>query len=286
MQVFVNGSWRDAESAKISVFDRGFLYGDAVFDTIPAYQNNFFRLQEHLQRFYAGADYLGIIPPYAKTELRTLLFASLAKNRLKDALLRLTLSRGIGARGLASQSAQAASLIIYCFPRSIEQQEKLKQGCRVILAQTRKIPSACMNPLIKSANYLNGVLAMREAEYQNADEAFLLNTSGMLAEGACSNIFWIKDRELFTPALSCGIMAGITRAAVVEISIQLGVKVNQVEAPPQALLQAEEVFFTHSGCNIQPVRQVGQQSYACPGEITRKLTSALLSLIAAETAAN
>ena len=193
MKIFIDGHFYIPEEAKISILDRGFLYGDGIFETMAVYHGKIFRLQQHLERLYQSAKAIAFTIPHSPDELTQYLYQTITENTYQPGLLRLTLSRGIGVHGLDPDACIQPTVAILPFPAK-SYSEKLKQGAHVIIANTRHIPPACLNPGIKCANYLVNILAYREAMQCNADEAIMLNLDGFITEGSTSNIFFIKDK--------------------------------------------------------------------------------------------
>ncbi|MDQ2695695.1 MAG: aminotransferase class IV, partial [Pseudomonadota bacterium] len=225
---------------------------------------------------------LGLAVPVDRQTLTRRLHACLAKNGRRDAVLRLSLSRGISGRGLATAGCTDPTLLILCFPPRRYPPQMLAEGAHVILASVRRTPAAALDPLAKTANYLNNILAFREAEMQGAAEALMLNTAGELAEGAVSNLFLVRDGALWTPALACGVMAGVTRAAVLEVAGTTGIDAREARLYPQDLASADEAFFTNTTAAVMPIGLVDGYCYAAPGPVTQTLRAGLLALIQRE----
>lgn len=267
--IYVNGKWFEEAEAKISVFDRGFLYGDGIFETMTSFHGRILFWDKHLERFMQGARNLGITPPHSERQLQGLLQETLERNGLTNATLRLTLTRGIGPRGLGTKNYES-SLIIYCFERDALSGE-LPQAADTIIANTIRVPPICVNPAFKSANYLNQISAYREAEEKKANEAFMLNISGYLTEGTVSNLFFIKKNTLYTPAISCGITDGIIRATLLELAHSNGIPIAEGNFKLADLFAAEEAFYTNCSCIMTPVRRVNNQVMEAPGQLTMRL---------------
>lgn len=282
MWAWLNDCLVPVEEARVSVLDRGFLYGDGIFETLAAFAGGLFRLDAHLDRFFASARSLGLAVPADRQTLARRLYACLAKNNRRDAVLRLSLSRGRSGRGLATAGCTDPTLLILCFPPRRYPPPMLAQGAFVILASVRRTPAASLDPLAKTANYLNNILAFREAEMRGAAEALMLNVAGDLAEGAMSNLFLVKDGALRTPALDCGVMAGITRAAVLEVAGTHGIDAGEARLSPQDLEAADEAFFTNTTAAVMPIGRVDGRRYAAPGPVTQMLRAGLLALIERE----
>lgn len=282
MLAYLNNDLIPVEQARISVLDRGFLYGDAIFETVAAYAGTCFRLDRHIARFLCSAELLGIEPPYSAREIAQQLNHCLQSNGLSDAVLRFSLSRGRSTRGLDVRGCVDPTFVILCFPKRPYPRTLLTQGAVATLANIRRIPATALNPLAKTANYLNGILAFREAIERGANEAFLLTIAGALAEGTVSNVFLVHDGVLRTPTLETGIIAGITREAVLEVASDLAMPVYEGILPAAELEAADEVFYTNTTATIMPVSRIDQRRYSPQGPVTTRLRGALHALIERE----
>ncbi|MDX1656525.1 MAG: aminotransferase class IV [Candidatus Competibacteraceae bacterium] len=282
MWTYLNDKLIPLEQARVSVMDRGFLYGDGLFETLAAYDGVLFRAAAHLERLAGGADYLGIPLPVDLDTLQQRLYACLNQNRRKDAILRLSLTRGPAQRGLSTRGPVQPTLVILCFPPKLYPRALVEAGAAATLSTVRRVPSQALSPLAKTGNYLNNILAYREAEARQVDEALMLNSDGELAEGSVSNLFLVRNGELHTPALDCGIMAGITRAAVLEVAQEQGLTCRELHLPLSALDDAQEIFYTNTTATVMPLTLIDQRHYGPPGPLTRRLRQGLRALIARE----
>lgn len=282
MLAYLNDDLVPVEQARVSVLDRGFLYGDAIFETVAAYAGTCFRLDRHIARFLRSAELLGITPPYSAQDMAQRLNHCLQSNGLTDAVLRFSLSRGRATRGLDVRGCVDPTFVILCFPARPYPRKLLTQGAVATLASIRRIPATALPPLAKTANYLNGILAFREATERGANEAFMLTTTGALAEGTVSNVFLVHDGVLRTPSLETGIIAGITREAVLEVADDLAIPVHEGILPAAELETAAEVFYTNTSATIMPVGRIDQRHYSPQGPMTIRLRKALHALIERE----
>ena len=245
MLIFLNGKFVPEEKAVVSVFDRSFLYGDGLFETIRVFNGKPFRWQQHMKRLQQGADFLKIKVPFTSAQLLAFATKLVAKNEMPDSLLRLTLSRGVGAPGYSPKRANAPILVMT--PRPVP---KTGQGSRWKLVTS----SFCLptnDPLahFKTCNKLPQVLARAQADAAGADEALLLNTGGFVVEGASSNLFWVKRGIIYTSPLA-GILPGVTRAVVFEIASQLKIPVREKNSRLKELLSADGIFLSLSSFGI------------------------------------
>ena len=238
-----------AENAKVSVFDRGFLYGDGLFETLRIYDSEPFLWEEHIGRFLAGAQFLKIVPPLSSGEMRRVAGELLVRNGMKEAVLRITLSRGVGPRGYSPEGAEDPLLVLT--PHAVPAASR-----RNFSVVTSSIKLHSLDPLaaVKSSNKLSQILARREADEQGADEALFLNQDGYVIEATSANLFWMERATLCTPPLNSGILPGITRGYVLQLAAQLGIRTKEKNVRLNSLLQADAIFLTSSVSEIREVK--------------------------------
>jgi branched-chain amino acid aminotransferase len=277
MQVLLNGAFVAEDAARVSLFDRGFLYGDGAFETLAAYGGRIFRAAQHVQRLAQSLRALRIDPPRTGDDMQADLYALLERNGMRDAILRISVSRGPGPRGASMHGAGAPSYAIACYPPKLPAQPLRRHGAKLALVSVRKTPAQS-----KSANYLNSILALAEATDQGADEALLLDMRGMIAECAYSNVFVVTRDGLVTPALETGIFPGITRSVILEVARAQAIAAKEVLVDPSLLLDADEVFITNTVSGVLPVRAVGEHSFAAPGPVTSRLAQGYWSVVEQE----
>ncbi len=248
MIVFLNGQFVPEAQATVSVFDRSFLYGDGLFETLRVFGGKPFRWAEHIERLQRGAAFLKIKIPFSPGELLQFAAQLTERNRMPEALLRISLSRGVGLRGYSPKGAEQPTLVmsLHPAPDANGQQPPL---WRVVTASCR-LPANEPLAEFKTCNKLPQVLARAEAEAAGADEALLLNTDGEVVEASASNLFWIHDRHVCTPPLSSGILAGVTRLVVLEICRALALPVRETAITPAELLRVEGMFLSLSSWGI------------------------------------
>jgi len=276
MRVYLNNKFVDEEKAVVSVFDHGFLYGDGVFETLRAYQGRFFRLDEHLRRLKVSAQGLEISIPHTFPVLRQLLHDTLLVNHLKNALLRIYISRGYGPIGLDPDLCRKPTTVI--IPRVFNgyNSRQYHHGLKIAIVSVRRTPRAVLNPQIKSANFLNNVLAKIQSKRKRADEGLMLTVDGYLAEGSISNLFIVRGERLYTPMVDLGILEGITRRFVIALAKRSDIPVKETRLRPSDLYKADECFLTSTSMEIMPVSKADgiTISYGKPGPITRLLHEA------------
>lgn len=273
LQVFVNGEFVDAENAKISVWDHGFLYGDGVFEGIRVYAGRVFRLDQHLDRLYESALSIRLRIPSPKDELRATVLETCRRNGIVDGYIRVVVSRGKGDLGLDPRKCAVPSIVVIADKIKLYPEEKYTKGLRVIISSVRRMPPEALDSKIKSLNYLNNILAKIEANTSDADEAVMLNGNGFVTECTAENIFVYKHGVLRTPGRYVGILEGVTRGAVIELARRNNIPVEETMINPHDVFVADEVFLTGTGAEIIPVVTVSGRDVANgkPGPIFKKL---------------
>jgi branched-chain amino acid aminotransferase len=273
IRVHIDGAIVEPEAAKVSVFDRGFLYGDSVYETIGTAYGRLFALRDHLDRLERSAERIGLaVPPRATIERAVADTVAAAGN--PESRVRVMLTRGTGRLDLDPAAAGETRLVVIVSPLGPPTPEMYQQGVTVaIVSITRNSPRA-MDPAVKSGNYLNNVLALGEARRRfNAHEAILCGGDGSIAEGASSNVFAVIGGEIRTPPPDVGILDGITRAKVIALCREAGIPFAERRLTPDELRGAEEVFLTSATRAVLPVTRIDDQPVGngVPGPITRRL---------------
>ena len=281
MIVYYNGRLVSADEPVISPLDHSFLYGHGLFETMRTYQGRVFRLGEHLARLQAAAALLAWPALPEMAELIAAIDGVLTSNQLADASIRLTLSRGSGRPRPDPASCGQPSVAIFASPLPPPLPPDGWSAATVSLKRNLSSPLV----KIKSANYLDNILAKSEAKAQGAQEALMLNTAGFVAEGSMSNVFLVKQGRLITPDEDSGILPGITRRCVLELAGTLAIPAEVRPVRPVELAEAEEIFLTSSVMEVIPVSKlngcpVGRQRV--PGRLTASLQSAYSQLTAKE----
>ncbi|MCD6134474.1 MAG: branched-chain-amino-acid transaminase [Candidatus Omnitrophica bacterium] len=274
MKVFMNGKIVKKEDAKISVFDHGLLYGDGVFEGIRAYNCLVFKLKEHIDRLFESAHTIMLSVPYSKKYIMDATIRTLQANRLRNAYIRLLVTRGEGDLGLDIRKCQGnAKLIIITDKIALYPRRLYEQGLKIITVPTiRNLPEA-LNPQIKSLNYLNNILAKIEAINAGYEEAIMLDSLGYVAECTGDNIFIVKNKKLYTPPQCMGTLRGITRDTILEIARQKDISTNEHVITRHEMYNSDECFLTGTAAEIVPVvnidgRKIGRGK---PGPVTKML---------------
>ena len=247
--IFLNGQLVPEERAVVSVFDRGFLYGDGLFETLRIFRGQPFRWEQHLERVQRGADFLKIKLPFTPEALRRFAEELIAKNNLPDALLRLTLSRGVGVRGYSLKGAESPTVVMSLHPAPVLDANHPPPRWKLI-ASSHRLPANEPLAQFKTCNKLAQILARAEADDAGADEALLLNTDGFVVEGASSNLFWIEGGAVCTPPLAAGILPGVTRAVVLEICQQLGLRTRDANINVNKLKCTDGILVSLSSFGV------------------------------------
>jgi branched-chain amino acid aminotransferase len=282
MKIYIDGQMCEEADAKISVFDHGLLYGDGVFEGIRFYNGRVFKLEEHIDRLYDSARVLCLDIPGTRQELSAALLATIRANGLRDGYVRLVVTRGKGDLGLNPRLCAKASIIIIAAKIVLYSEELYHRGLDIITCATRRISQAAVPPAVKSLNYLNNILAKIEANQSNAAEALMLNEAGYIAECTADNVFIIKRGHLFTPPVTAGSLRGITRGAVLDLAIEMGVPVSEPELTRYDVFTADECFLTGTAAELVPVVKVDSRPIGDgkPGPVTRRLLEAFRRLTA------
>ena len=276
---YVNGEFVPVEEATVSVFDRGFLYGDGVYETLGLHAGRLFRLNDHLERLYQSASLIGLGLTVARDELRASVLETVRRNGFADAYVRIVVSRGPSFPSMDPRAAtQAATIVVLCHSRV--QPPGLSSffgpdGLRLQIVSVRKTPSVSLDPHAKTLNYLNQMMARMEATNSGADEALLYDMRGYLAEGAGDNVFAVHGVELITPTAR-EILVGITRTTIIELATDLGYAVRERDMTAYDLYAANEVFLTSTYGGVLPVVEVNGRRVG-DGKVPGKTTAALVS---------
>ncbi|HXH64502.1 MAG TPA: branched-chain-amino-acid transaminase [Mariprofundaceae bacterium] len=283
---WMNGRTMPADEATVSVFDHGLLYGDGVFEGIRFYHGVPFRLAAHLQRLEDSARAIALMLPMPLPAIAAAVRQTVETFHEPEGYLRLAVTRGVGPLGINPENCHSPTLFIIADRLQMISPERRQQGARLIIASTRRLAPDGLDPRIKSLNYLNHILARMEANHAGADEALLLNAQGLVAEGTADNVFIARDGILMTPPVTDGALAGITRAAVIEIAAANGIKVQEKSIAPYDLYTADECFLTGTGAELIPVGSVdGRMMRQCRGPVFDRISQGFHELVKRECAA-
>lgn len=284
MLIHLNGRLVPEGEAVVSVFDRGFLFGDGVFESMRAYHGRVFRLPRHLDRLARSAAIIGMEGLPAAASLEAAVVELLRSNRLEDARLRLTLTRGAGRPGDYVGAEGPPTLVISAAPFAGLAAAVVDSGVAVTVAARRAIPAECLDPAIKTTSRIASVLARREASRKGAFETLLLDAGGHLTEGTSSNLFVVAGQDLLTPAAPGGALPGVTRAAVLEVAAEAGLALRETDLPSTLLETSDEIFLTNTSWQVLPVVQVDGRRVGSgrPGPVTLDLLARYRELVRRE----
>jgi branched-chain amino acid aminotransferase len=279
--IYIDGEFYPKSQAKISVFDHGLLYGDGVFEGIRAYQGIVFKLTEHVARLFQSAHAMMLEIPLTKEAIIEAVLETLRKNKMKDAYIRLVVTRGVGDLGLDPRKCPKATIIVIPGAIILHGNDAKEKGITALISWVRRHPVDATSHEIKSLNYLNSVMAKIEANAAGADEAICLDKNGFVAEGVGENIFIVKNGKMFTPPVCSGALPGITAQVIAKLAAKLGVEVIESNITPYQLFNADEVFFTGTAAEIVPIREVNKRQIGNgkPGPITKKLIVAFQKVV-------
>jgi branched-chain amino acid aminotransferase len=272
-QIYINGTYYSQENAKISVFDHGLLYGDGVFEGLRAYNGKVFRLEEHVRRLYESARAICLEIPLSQQDMAAAINEAVKKNGLTDGYIRAVVTRGAGTLGLDPNRCSNPQIIIIADVISLYPQELYDHGLEIITTSITRNHPAALSPRIKSLNYLNNILAKIEGLKAGCIEALMLNHKGEVAECTGDNIFLVRDGVLYTPPLDAGILAGVTRNAVIELAQAAGITVREVSLTKHDVYVADECFLTGTAAEVIPVVKVDDRPIGTgkPGPVTLQL---------------
>lgn len=273
MKIYLNGKLVDKDKAVISVFDHGLLYGDGVFEGIRSYDSLVFKLKEHIDRLYRSAEAIELKIPMTKPDMMKAVVETLKTNGLKDAYIRLVVTRGPGDLGLDPRKCKEPTVFIIADKISLYPKEFYQNGLAIITAKTRRNLTTALNPKIKSLNYLNNILAKIDAIKAGTEEAIMLTYNDYVAECTGDNIFMISGGKLITPPVDVGALEGITRDAVIGLAEKVGIRFEEKMIKIGDLYNADEVFLTGTAAEIIPVTMIDKRRIngSKPGEITKRL---------------
>ena len=281
MQIYIDGQFYDRESAKVSVFDHGLLYGDGVFEGIRVYNRRIFRHLAHLERLYDSARALALTIPMRLEEMQAVVEDTVRRNQREDVYIRLIVTRGVGELGIDPLSCPTPSVIVIVNDVRVYPRELYAGGIKVMTSATRQVSHEAIDPRIKSLNYLKNILAKIDAQQAGAHEAIMLNAEGFIAECTADNLFVVRGGQLLTPSPQDGALGGITRGVVLELAGEARIPAAEARLTRYDLYTADEAFVTGTGAELMPVsaadgRAIGDGR---PGPVTRQLTTAFHALV-------
>ena len=271
--VNINGNIVTPELATVSVFDRGFLYGDSIYEVTMTKDGIPFMIEPHLDRLESSAQKIGLPLPFSRAEIIQQVITTVKKLGAVKCYVRIVCTRGEGEITLDPTADQIGNFILITkelpeYPRSW-----YDKGVWMVVSDVVRNHKRATDPSVKSGNYLNNVMAMGEAKRAGAFDAIMLNHKGMVSEGTTSNIWMVKDNKFITPPLDAGLLGGITRQSLLDLGKAKGLDMMEENFSPEQMKAADEVFLTSTTKEIMPIVKIDQQVIADgqPGVNTRKL---------------
>ncbi len=284
--IWMNGKLVPAEEARVSVYDHGLLYGDGVFEGIRFYNRRIFKLRTHLTRLYESAHAIRLKIPYESAALEAACRETIEATGRSDGYIRLCVTRGVGTLGINPFVCANPGVFIIADGISLYGRELYENGMAIITSSVMRNHPAALSPRIKSLNYLNNVLAKIEAIDAGVMEAIMFNHQGMVAECTGDNLFIVRPEgagmTLVTPPLHAGILAGVTRAVVIELARGVGISVAETDLTRHDIYVAHEVFLTGTAAEVIAVTKVDGRAIGAgrPGPVTGRLHDAFHALVA------
>ncbi len=261
--IWVNGELKPKSQAMVSVYDHGLLYGDGVFEGIRVYGGKIFKCGQHMDRLWRSAEAIYLKIPVSRQEMVDIQRKCIEANGLRDGYIRLMVTRGVGSLGLNPMKCPVAGVICIADQIALYGPDMYENGMTVVLAKRPRLPIRCLDPRVKSLNYLNNILAKVEAIDRGLLEAIMLNTDGYVAECTGDNIFAVRNGVIYTPPPEAGMLEGITRQFVIDtVAPNCGLRVEQKMMRPEHLLTADEVFLTGTAAEMIAVTAIITQDPA------------------------
>ena len=268
--IWIDGEWKTKETAVVSVYDHGLLYGDGIFEGMRIYAGKVFRLADHMVRLEESARALILNLAYSRADLEKTLVEAVARSGRTDGYIRLVVTRGVGTLGLDPNRCPKTTVIIIVDGIQLYPAELYAAGIPIVTASTRRTPRSSFEARVKSLNYLNNILAKIEAQRAGCLEALMLNTDGLVVECTADNFFVVKNGVLRTPSTIHGALEGITRKVVLEVAAAQKVPVDETALALFDVYTADEAFMTGSGAEVMPVTNVDGRVIGTgkPGPVT------------------
>jgi len=277
--VFIEGDWKPLSEAKVSLFDWGFTRSDATYDVASVWKGAFFRLDDHLGRFFASLAKMRMSIPYDRAQVRAILHGCVKAAGLRDAYVAMVCTRGVPPRGARDPRLATNRFYAYALPFVwIAPPEKQAQGIDLHVSRRIRIAPGSVDPTIKNYHWIDLVQSMFDAYDRGADTSCVVDAQGHVAEGPGFNVFIVKDGVVRTP--DRGVLEGISRKTVIELCGALGIALRVEPIPSADLASADEVFISSTGGGVLPIAKVDGKPLgaAFPGPLTRRLQDAYWAL--------
>ena len=279
---YVNGQFVAPEDAKISIFDWGFLHSDATYDVAHVWQGKFFRVADHIDRFFASMDRLRLDPGRTRDQVREVMHECIRRSGLRDAYVEVLCTRGMPQPGSRDPRTCTNQFMAFAIPFVwIADPAKQARGINLVVSDVQRIAPASVDPRIKNYHWLDMVMALFQAYERGGESAVLVNAAGDIAEGPGFNVFAVVDGELITP--DSGVLEGISRRTMIELARAAGIPMRVAPLPVAALRRAGEVFLSSTGGGAIGVSQIdgvpiGGREAGDFGPVTRQLQAAYWAL--------
>lgn len=271
--IWINGQWHDRDTATISVFDHGLLYGDGVFEGMRVYGGRAFRMVEHLDRLYDSAQAIWLTPPIGRDEMARVTEEGIRRAGITEGYLRHVVTRGVGDLGLDPRSCPRPTAFIIFDTIKIWPPERYQKGLVMMSAATPMPDRETLSPRVKSLNYLPHIMAKLEGIHAQMDEVLMLDRGGYVAEASGMNVFIVRRGVVTTPPAWTGVLRGVTRDIVLELAAEAGIPAREEPINRYDVYTADEAFLTGTAAEIAPIRSLdGRGIGAGPiGPVTRTL---------------
>jgi branched-chain amino acid aminotransferase len=279
--VWLDGKWYDKNTATVSVYDHGLLYGDGVFEGIRVYGGKIFRLDEHLERLYDSAKAIWLTIPVSRDEMTAITEEAVRRSGIAEAYIRHIVTRGVGDLGLDPRKCSKPTVLIIVDTIKLFPEQVYEAGLNVITAGTPIPQRESLSPRVKSLNYLAHILAKIEGINAGADEVLMLDSAGAVAEASGQNIFVVKHEVVRTPPAYAGILKGVTRDVVIDIATGAGYQVEERTLNRYDVYTADEAFLTGTATELVAIRQLDGRVIGSgkAGPVTRDLRARFQALV-------
>jgi branched-chain amino acid aminotransferase len=276
--VFIDGAYAPLSEAKVSLFDWGFTRSDATYDVVSAWQGAFFRIDVHMDRFFASLEKMRLVIPYSRAELRQILHGCVRAGGLRDSYVAMVCTRGVPPRGARDPRQAQNRFYAYALPFvMIAPREKQLAGIDLHISDRQRIASASVDPTVKNYHWIDLVQSMFDAYDRGRDTSCVVDAQGNVTEGPGFNVFIVKDGVVHTA--DRGVLEGVSRRTAIELCERLGIALRVAPLPVAAVRGADEVFLTSTGGGILPIAKIdGQPLPQFPGPITTRLYDAYWAL--------
>jgi branched-chain amino acid aminotransferase len=246
----------DPAEATVSVFDRGFLYGDSVYTTMRTVAGRPVEFARHLARLRESARHIGFDIPFADEDIRAAVAETHDATGNRESYVRIMVTRGTGPMQLDPRASESPTMVIIVQDLVLPPHERYERGISAVIIPAQKTGRSLLDPQVKSGNYLSSILALRKAIERSGDDAILCGPDGNVAEGASSNVFMVDGGRVLTPGLDVGILRGITREVVCGLVRDAGIPLEETRIRPEVLRMADEVFLTSAVRGVMPVTRL------------------------------